>query len=140
MNRETIIAISMGVGLGVIVALVVLFQSNKGDETKVVAVKPNQAITKEKSTQPSAPKLLTLTSPEQGSVVDSDTVTIAGKVQKNSLIVVQSPVFEHTFKNKQDTFHIDVDLALGENVIQISAYSGSSIPQQQTLRIYFIKE
>jgi hypothetical protein len=42
--------------------------------------------------------------------------------------------------SKEETFSIDVDLLVGENVIQISAYTESSTPQQQTLRVYFIEE
>lgn len=140
MNRETIIAISMGIGLGAIVALVVLFQSNKAGEAKVVPVAPNQASATDGSSQPSSPKLLTITTPEQGSVIGSDSVSITGKAPKNSLIIVQSPSFESTFKSKEDSFSIDVDLSVGENVIQISAYTESSTPQQQTLRVYFIEE
>ncbi len=140
MNRETIIAISMGISLGAIVALVVLFQSNKADETKIVPVAPNQASAQGDAAQPSSPKLLTITTPEQGSVVEKDSVTITGKAPKNSLIIVQSPSFESTFKSKEETFSIDVDLSVGENVIQLSAYTESSTPQQQTLRVYFIAE
>ncbi|MDA1316643.1 MAG: hypothetical protein O3B87_01310 [bacterium] len=139
MNRETIIAISMGIVLGALVALVVFFQSNKTDETKVVPVAPNQA-TKDTTSQPSVPKLLSITSPEQGTVVDANTISITGKAPKNSLIIVQSASFESTFKSKEETFNVDVDLQIGENVIQLSAYTESSTPQQQTLRIYYIEE
>lgn len=140
MNRETIIAVSMGIGLGAVVALVVLFQSNKAEETKVVPVAPNQASSQDKTNQPSTPKLLIITAPEQGSVVENDVVAITGKAPKNSLIVIQSPSFQSTFKNKEEAFSLDVDLSLGENVIQISAYTESSTPQQRTLRVYFIEE
>lgn len=142
MNRETIIAIGFGIGLGALVGVVVLFQTNKAEETKVIPITresdQKKVVTEE---SPSSEKSnLVIKSPGNGAIVESGTVEIVGSVQKNSLVVVQSAVSEIVQKNENESFQIEVPLAVGENVIVISSYSDTSTPQDQTLRVYYIPQ
>lgn len=141
MNRETIFAIVFGILLGVGVGFFVLFQTNREDKAKVIPVtqetqKKQVAKTPATTTQ----TILKITQPENASVVTKKSITIKGKAAKNSLIVVQSAASRDVIKTDTEDFSIPFTLALGENVINISAYSGSSSPQEATLQIYYVEE
>lgn len=140
MRKETIIAIVMGILLGVGIGFVVLFQSQRGDKTKVIPVSgdtDNKKIVK--TAVPAGQTVLEIVTPKNKSVVSSSTITIKGKAGKDSLIVIQSPIDNTVFKTDSGTFSSEVPLALGENVISVSAYKDSSTPQEVTLQIYYVK-
>ncbi len=143
MNRETIIAIGFGIGLGALVGAVVLFQTNKAEETKVIPIAresdQKKAVSVQSPTNP-AKIYLTLDAPQNGAIVSKKTIEITGSAQKNSLIVAQSPINEIVEKIEDKAFKIEMPLAIGENIIQVSAYSDSSAPQEQTLRVYYIPQ
>lgn len=141
MKRETIIAIVFGILLGAGAGLFVLFQTNNSDEAKVIPIEADEKkIVTQPVTASTSQAQLVISSPVVGAVSKEDTVTISGKAPLNGLIVLQSPVAEEILKNEKGDFSVDMPLALGENVIQISVYSGSSTPQEQTLRVYYIKD
>ncbi|MFA9289157.1 MAG: hypothetical protein ACEQSA_04735 [Weeksellaceae bacterium] len=141
MNKETIFAIGFGILLGAVVGIVMLFQSNKAEQTKVIPVAPDsqakQVVQKSTSNETSP---LTIVQPVQSQVVNVDEIVIKGKAQANSLIVVQSPVATQVVKSKTADFSVTMSLALGENTISISAYGANSTPQEQTLQVYYIEE
>lgn len=141
MRKETIIAIGMGILLGVGIGFVVLFQSRRGDEAKVIPVTgdtENKKIVK--SVVPADKKILEIPEPKPDSIVSTNKINIKGKAEKNSLIVIQTPLSNTVFKNEQEDFSSNITLALGENTISISAYSGNSTPQEVTLKVYYVKE
>lgn len=141
MNRETIIAIGFGIGLGALVGVVVLFQTNKGEETKVIPISrenDQQKVVEEDVPANTSGTNLAVSSPANNSIVSKDSIEISGVVKKNSLLVIQSASAEKIQKNEKEEFKIEVPLSVGENVIQLSVYTDSSTPQEQTLRIYYI--
>jgi len=143
MNRETIIAIGFGIGLGALVGVVVLFQTNKAEETKVIPIareSDQKKIVTDESATNSVKANLTLESPQNGAIVSKNSIEIVGSAPKSSLIVAQSPIDETIVKTEDKAFKIEMPLAVGENIIQISAYSDSSSPQEQTLRVYYIPQ
>jgi hypothetical protein len=141
MRKETIIAIVMGILLGVGIGFVVLFQSRKGDEAKVIPVSGDTENTKiVKTSTPQGQAILEISEPKNKVVVNTNKITIKGAADKNSLIVIQSPITNTVFKTEKIDFTSSVPLALGENTISISAYSDSSTPQEMTLQVYYIKE
>lgn len=143
MNRETIIAIGFGIGLGALVGAVVLFQTNKTEETKVIPIvresDQKKAVSEESPANPTKTNL-TLDAPQNGAIVSKNSIEMSGSAQKNSLIVAQSPIDEIVEKIEDKAFKIEMSLAVGENIIQVSAYSDSSSPQEQTLRVYYIPQ
>lgn len=141
MNRETIFAIVFGILLGVGVGFFVLFQTNREDKAKVIPV-AQDAPKKQVAKAPAAAgqTILKVTSPENAVVVTKKEITIKGKAPKNSLIVLQSPGSRNVIKSEIEDFAIPYTLALGENLINISAYAGSSSPQEAVLQIYYVQE
>ncbi len=141
MKRETIIAIVFGILLGAGAGLFVLFKTNSTDEAKVIPIESDdKKVVTQPVTASTSQAQLVISSPEHGTVVKENTVTISGKAPMNGLVIFQSPVAEEIVKNEKGDFSVEMPLALGENVIQISVYSGSSTPQEQTLRVYYLKD
>jgi len=141
MNRETIIAIGFGIVLGAVVGVVVLFQTNKAEETKVIPIareSDQKKVISDENVSSIQRSNLIIKSPQSGSIVSKDTIEVVGSAEKKSLIVIQSPIAEEVFKNEESTFKVKIPLAVGENVIQVSAYLDTSTPEEQTLRIYYV--
>ncbi|MCA9371401.1 hypothetical protein KC726_00730 [Candidatus Woesebacteria bacterium] len=140
MKKETILAIVFGATCGILVAVVMLISSGGlGRDTKIVPV-AQEANNKNVTSSTAGNKIanLTISQPESGIVVDANEITISGDVAKNSLIVMQSPAHQIAFKNDKETFSYNFPLAKGENMIQISAYTDNSTPQQITLYVYYV--
>ena len=139
MNKETVIAIVLGIALGAGIGGYVLFRTGGGDETKIIPVaSDNDGKKVVKTAIPQGQQLLEITAPKNKTVVSKNEITISGKAKKNSLIVIQSPVGSEVFKNEKDSFSMEFSLARGENVISVNAYADSSTPQEVILTIYFI--
>lgn len=141
MNRETIIAISIGIGLGLIVGAVVLFQTKKSEETKVIPIAPENnkvVISPENPKTETKNKNLIISSPKSGVITTENSIEIRGKATPDSLVIVQSAADEVVEKNEKEEFKIQMKLSVGENTIQVSTYSDSSTPQEQTLRVYYL--
>ena len=141
MNRETIFAIVFGILLGVGVGFFVLFQTNREDKAKVIPV-TQETQKKQVSKTPATTNqtVLKIIAPEDSSVVTEKDIIIKGKAAKNSLIVIQSAASRAVVKTDKEDFSIPFSLALGENVINISSYTGSSAPQEAILQIYYVEE
>lgn len=141
MKRETVIAISLGILLGVGIGLFVLFKSSGADQTKVIPVgdtEQTKVVTTNSTSE--GQTILTIQEPAENIVVNKKDITIKGKAQPNSLIVVQSQITSEILKNEKEDFSIPFSLALGENTLSINAYSNSSNPQEIILKVYYVEE
>jgi len=140
MKRETIFAIIFGISLGVIVAVLVIFRSN---ENKFLKSKPinNQTknLTPKTNLSDNSP-FIDISSPTDKVVTQSNTVILKGRANKNSLIIIQSPIKELLFKNNKEAFEKEFPLALGENVIEFTNYpDDKNIPSvNKQLRVYYL--
>lgn len=142
MKRESIIAILLGVFLGVGVGSVVLSQTNKDVKQAIEtttselkeSVKPNRALEKNVS--------FSITSPVEGSTVSKNSITIKGKGTKDSLLIVLASSGTKIIKLEKDEFSTDLQLALGENVIDVTYYpaGGGSDYVEKELTVYYLPE
>lgn len=141
MKKETVIAISLGVVFGLLVAVLMIFKTKENAMEKTKTVTSNH-ITPTVSLKNTTLQNLEITEPADGVMVNQKSITIKGKANKNSLFVVQSPIKDLVFKNEKEQFSFDFPLALGENVIKISVYPESDQlrPQERQLRIYYLDE
>jgi hypothetical protein len=139
MKKETFLAIFLGVVFGFISALIILgaiSQGRLGEKTKsLLPQKKEPSILPAKLT---SLKFLNITNPKNFLIIENDKVTIEGEVEKNSLIVIQSPIKELIFQNKEEKFKVDFPLALGENVIKIVSYSQNRNLKTQEKTLLFI--
>lgn len=142
MKKETIVAIFLGIGLGIIVALVIIVQSKRQEITKAKTLNEAGKITPKVTVQNLQFQSLEVTAPEDKIIVGSSSVVIKGKAIKDALIVIQSPVKDLVFKNIKEEFSQEFPLALGENVIRIAVYpkDPSIRSQEKELRVYYLDE
>ncbi len=141
MKKETVIAIVFGIFLGGIVAFFIIFQSKNLELNKNKAIAPKDTT----SQQVPAPSIetyqsLEVTSPDDSIITDKDSITISGKIQKGSLLVIESPIKDIAQVADSENFSVDFPLTLGENSITIVAYPKSNTlrPQQKDLKIYYL--
>lgn len=141
MKKESVIAILFGILLGAVVAFIIIAKNKQAQQEKAKTLTP-QITTTPAPIDFSNSQRLEITSPHDKAIVDKNTVTITGKVVKNSLIIIQSPIKEIAFNNEKEEFSKDFPLSLGENVIKISAYPKDTKlrSQERDLKVYFIDE
>jgi len=141
MKKETFLSIFLGVVFGFIFAFIILgnfFQSQVGEK-----IKTSLPSKKEVSVLPlkmTTFKSLNITNPKNFLIIENDKIIIEGEGDKNSLIVIQSPIKELVFQNKEEKFKVDFPLVLGENVIKIVSYpqNPNLKTQEKTLFIYYL--
>lgn len=141
MKKEGIIAIILGVVFGIIMAVVMISKTKEKQLEKLKPlsnIKPSLTISpKEIQTQS-----LEILNPQDNTIINAKAITIKGKTNKDSLIVIQSPIKDMAFKNKAENFSMDFPLAMGENVIQIVVYPKDNQirSQERVLRVYYLDE
>lgn len=135
MKKESILAVLLGIGAGVTIAILLITnsKSKSGDGKNVIspAVTPTVAIVQEQVFS------LTIKSPANNSSTTKDSITISGSAPKNSLIVINSATGDKTFKTDTEQFSTDFPLSLGENAIYIAAYNQKN-SVSKTLKIYHL--
>lgn len=140
MKKETMMAVIFGIGLGVIVALLVVFQSKEKQLAKTKLIN-NQTKTLTPKVKVTTTPFLEILSPSDKVVLETNSTAIKGKANKNSLIVIQSPIKELVFKNEKEDFEKDFPLAMGENVIELTNYpEDKNLPAvHKLLRVYYLE-
>lgn len=141
MKKESILAISLGVVLGIGVGMVILRGTNKTDNKAIARNNANQA--QARANRPAEKAVsFEISAPSNDTSVTSKTVDLKGKASKESLLVIQSPSVNKIVKLEADTFSIPVNLALGENVFNITYYpkEASNDYQERELRIFYLPE
>ena len=142
MKKETIIAISLGVCLGLIVAVFVTLKTRKTETQKVTPISNQLHVTPTVTAKNLQSASFEITDPQPEAIVTKNSVVIKGKAPKDSLIVIQSPIQTLTFTNDTETFEKNFSLALGENVILATAYPksqpGAGIERE--LKVYYLDE
>lgn len=142
MKKETFIAIFFGVIFGAMVALFLLAKNKEFQLSKTKTLAPTEQVSKVSKNVAVERKLLEIMEPQDGSIFVDKTITIKGKADKDALIIIQSPIKDSVFKNEKEQFTVTFPIALGENVIRITAYSKDTQtkPQEKELRIYSLDE
>jgi len=142
MKKEGLMAIIFGIVLGIVVAFLMILGSRQQTLNKSKTIVPNQKITPTVVATIMQFQNLEVTYPEDRSVFSEKTIKIKGKANKNSLIVIQSPIKDLIIKNDKEDFETDFTLAPGENVINIVSYPKDSNfrAQEKELRVYYFEE
>lgn len=137
MKKETGIAIILGITLGSIIAIGLIFGTRNNDiaNKKVINTKETPTIVK----LTNSAQQFEITAPNNNSTTTEDTIKISGNAPKNSLIVIQSSTTEKAFKTTEPSFATTFNVANGENVISITAYEGNSV-NDKVLTIYRVSE
>lgn len=129
MKKEVLVAIVCGIGLGLIVAFVMVRQIHEMEIDKEAQIKTNSGKLLLSTTSQNAQNL-EISEPSTDVVVDQSSITIKGKAQKKSFLVFQSAAKESVLKlDSTSDFSVKLPLIVGENLISITMY-----PQDKTVR------
>lgn len=142
MKKEIIIAIVLGILVGMGVAAFIISRTIYFSANKSQSVVANPSISPPPQTDLSQIKVLDIKEPANQTIVAKNSIKVKGKAGKDDLVVIQSKEQEKIFKNKNEEFSIDFPLALGENIILITVYPKNSqfSPQQKSVTIYYLDE
>jgi len=142
MKKETIVAIIMGLLLGGVVAFFLVTKTSEKELENSKAIAPTTTLNQEKAAVVTGYQTLEMSQPHDEEIVDKESISIAGKAEKDSLIVIQSPIKEVILNIRNNSFQTDFPLALGENTIKIVAYPHNQLlrSQEKELRVYYIEE
>lgn len=140
MKKESIVAIVLGISLGVIVAFLVIFYSKEKQLSQSKPLKNQKEILSPKVKIENNSPFIEVIVPDNQIIVDNQPIVIKGKANKNSLIIIQSAVKEIVFKNNNQEFEQSFPLAPGENVIEITNYpEDKNIPAvHKQLKVYYL--
>ncbi len=130
MKKETIIAVILGIGTGVIIAVLIIANSQKNNTSQAGTYEP-ATITPEITFEPKKTEPLLITSPIDKAIIANSSVLITGKAPKGSLIVVQSPYNEIAKKTTSSEFKLDFELEEGENIIEVTQYLDKTIDNRK---------
>lgn len=138
MKKETGIAIFFGLAAGALIALGLIFFNSRSNASGGTDVTDNPQITPViKTTQ--QPTILTIQSPLDKTIVDSDSIEIKGLAEKQSVVVVQGPGNEQVVKAESGSFTATMNLRPGSNRITITQYKNKAA-DTRTLDIYYIEK
>lgn len=142
MKKETSIAIIFGIVFGAVIAVFIILKNKDFQLQKSKTIAPD--IKTKSKTNPNLinANLLEIVIPTDGMIVNKNLVTIKGKLTQKSLLIVQSPLKDYVKEIDKGDFNFDFSLALGENVINISAYSKDPIirNQEKQIKVYFLDQ
>jgi len=140
MKKETIIAIFLGLLFGGIVAIFISFKSKDIELSKNKVIAPPKKNVLSPNVTETEIQSLELSKPANNAIFDKNTTHFIGTAAKDSLIIIQSPIKDLTFKNTQGKFDLEFPLALGENSIKIVVYPKEKQfrPQEKFIKVYFI--
>jgi hypothetical protein len=138
MKKETVFAILLGIGAGVLIALWVI----KTTHTSIKDTKQlvnDEKITPSISNTTEVTEPLLISEPQDGFVTSKNTITIKGTAKKDTLLVVQSPKQETTDLLSSNEFSSEVSLFEGLNAIRITSYN-KGVVESQLVTIYYVSQ
>ena len=134
MRKEAIIAILLGVGLGLVFTFGV-YTANQAVKDK----KTEQTVqVVETSPSPSPQAGFTIDSPENNIVVDKDEIEISGETQPEAVIVAYSEEKEIFSQADEDgKFSFDFPLVSGSNTIVITSINDEDEQEEMSINVVY---
>ena len=136
MRKEVIIAVALGGALGLVIAFGI-WRAN-------LALTPSKATTETSSVSADiaspSPTLGTLivNAPEDESLVNTASVTVSGRAEPNSTVVITSPTDEASvLADNQGNFSSSIKLDSGANAILVTAVNDRDEEQSQQLTVTY---
>lgn len=142
MKKETTIAIIFGIIFGGLLAVVIISKNKENQLEKTKTITSTNKISPAISTSKTNIQQLEISEPYDSMITKNSSIKIKGKAEKNSLIIIQSPIKELIITNTELTFSVNFPLALGENIILINVYPKDKQlkSQEKEIKVYYLDE
>ena len=142
MKKETVYAIMLGVVFGVVFSVFMIVKTKDNQLGKSKPISNEKKIIPVKDDVNVQTQAFKITQPQDMQIVNTKSITFKGIAEKEGTLILQSPITDVAIKTQTDSFSINVPLALGENVINITFYAKDSQGkgQQKEMRVYYLDE
>lgn len=136
MKKETIFAIILGVLTGVIMAVLIIVNSNKNTFFTPDTTLTNPSISPSIKFNTKKINPLLITNPANNVIFNHAKIKITGTCSKNAFLLLQSDSTEIALKTSASTFSIPYTLKTGENTIKITQYVDKTSDSRE-ITIYY---
>ena len=146
MKKDFIIALGLGFGIGLIIAVSVIYapqilsfrpslsflnKNNKTASEKLITISPTSSQTKG----------LEIQSPKSDSIITEDSVEIKGTADPKSIVVISTKEEEKiATASNNGNFSIKIDLQEGQNLIYITSYLNGEQKDKMELELFKTSE
>jgi len=141
MKKEIIIAIVIGFALGLLITFGI-WTANKAIKNKPTPTEETELITPIEPTPTAAEFSLTIISPEDDSLINTNKVELKGSTVANAVIVIAEEKGEKIIEaDGEGSFATEISLIAGTNEIKITAFNSEGDEVSKTLSlVYSTKE
>ncbi len=123
MKKEVVIAIILGVCIGLIITFGV-HRARQSLQTKNIANSTSQPTNPSASPKDSNPHSLILYSPEDSQIYDHDEIQVSGITSENAMIaVIRDSEYASTYADSQGSFATTITLKPGANRIIVHSHN-----------------
>lgn len=138
MKKEVVLAISIGFALGLIITFGIWTANqslkNLPQSSPKASIIPSPTPSNSQTTN----NQLTINTPDDESLVSTDTVTLSGTSTPQATLLVISESGEQTIvADASGNFSVDIDLITGFNVITVHSYSADGQESSKSLTITY---
>jgi len=134
-RKEVLIAIIIGFGLGLVITFGI-WTANKA--LREVAPEETLAPEATPTPTPTAAFSLNLTSPEDNSISEEETIEVSGTTAPGAIVVILYQEGEKILEaDSEGKFSTEITLAGGPNEIMISAYDQEGNEAEKTLTVVY---
>ncbi len=143
MKKDVIIAVLIGFVIGIaaafsaikITSFLQISKLAKIEEVKIT-VTPAPALDEKKVTP-----ALEISSPSDGTILETETVEVSGKSQDQNIIVVENELETKIVQTSNEgTFSAQIKLAQGQNNIQITSYANEKEEETKNIQLFYFEE
>ncbi|OGM27326.1 hypothetical protein A3A76_02390 [Candidatus Woesebacteria bacterium RIFCSPLOWO2_01_FULL_39_23] len=141
MRKEVVFAIIIGILFGLVLAYGII-RANKAINRSATSISTENKDLEEPN-EPTPPRTLsiTLTEPEDSSVITENPITVSGITKPNLWVVTSTEDSDSiSFTENQGAFSNDIDLVGGLNFITITAIEPSGLSFEKIIKIVFSSE
>lgn len=134
MRKEVLVAIILGITLGLVIAFGV-WRAN-------LALAPRRQVSTQTQPSPTPPAFeLVITTPEDETVVADATIDVSGKTESGATVIVQYEEGAVTvLADASGSFSQEIELVAGANTITVSAFAQDGEGIEKTLTVVYSTE
>lgn len=141
MKKEVILAIAIGFALGLVITFGIWTANKSLKNLPQAGISPTPSPTAASSPAPNnevTNNQLTISSPDDETLLNTDTVVVSGQTTANSTLLVISEQDEQvTAADTSGNFSLVVDLVAGYNVITVYAYDTAGNESSKSLTVTY---
>jgi len=138
MKKEGIIAILIGLGIGLLVAGGIYRAKTAVQETITEKKQKKESNNNNTHTESESNLSLTINTPEDNSIVSENSITVTGEATKDTYIAIIAEKTEHLIiPSETGQFTQEIKLVKGSNVINIAIYTENGEKIEKTLNIVY---